>query len=87
MPRLHAMSKKSERLEFRADPAFIDAIQKLADEDGVTRAEIVRRAIGLYSYASSLAAQGLVLKPQSMHGGEEKKHNQRNPQTELAAAI
>jgi predicted transcriptional regulator len=82
------MSKKSERLEFRADPEFIDKIQRLADEDGVTRAEIVRRAIGLYSYAASLAQQGLVLKPQEiMHGEQEENRQSRNTQPELAAAI
>ncbi len=63
-------AKSIETLTFRADPAFIDAIQKLADEDGVTRAEIVRRAIGLYSYASSLAAQDLVLKPATPTTGD-----------------
>jgi hypothetical protein len=63
-------AKRASTLTFKADPAFIDTIQKLADEDGVTRAEIVRRAIGLYSYASSLAAQDLVLKPATPTTGD-----------------
>ena len=59
------------RLEFRADPEFIEKIQELADEDNVTKAEIVRRAIGLYSYAARLAQQGQVLAPQAMNNEQD----------------
>lgn len=59
----HKIMAEPERLEFRADPEFIKKVQDLADRDGVTRAEIVRRAVGLYEYAATLAQQGMVLKP------------------------
>lgn len=44
-------------------PDFIGAVQKLADEDGVTKAEVVRRAIGLYAHAAELSKQGFSLTP------------------------
>jgi hypothetical protein len=81
------MSKKSERLELRADQAFIDKIQELADEDGVTKAEIVRRAVGLYSYAANLSRQGLVLTPKTMNEQENATRNQQSRELELATAI
>jgi hypothetical protein len=85
---------KTERLEFRTDPGFINLIQELADKDGVTRAEIVRRAIGLYAWAADEADKGRVLTPTSptsgptkTHKTQKKENNNGIKESELAAAV
>jgi hypothetical protein len=52
---------KTERLEFRTDSTCINLLEELAKKDGVTRSEIVRRAIGLYAWASEEAGNGRYL--------------------------
>lgn len=56
-------SSRYEHLELKAHPDFIEVVKKLADEDGVTKAEVVRRAIGLYAHAAELSKQGFSLTP------------------------
>jgi hypothetical protein len=76
---------KTERLEFRTDLGFINLIQELADKDGVTRAEIVRRAIGLYAWAADEAEKGRVLTPTSPTSNPTKTH--KTEETYLAVAV
>ena len=75
----------TERLEFRTDPGFISLIQELADKDGVTRAEIVRRAIGLYAWAADEADKGHVLTPTPSTSNPTKTH--KTEETYLAVAV
>lgn len=39
------------RLEMRLDNSFLQKVQELADKQNISRAELVRQAIGLYAKA------------------------------------
>ncbi len=51
----------TKRLDLRATPEFIQALDGMARQEGSNRADIVRRAVGLYARAQVEAAQGRFL--------------------------
>jgi predicted transcriptional regulator len=51
------------RLEFQTTSDCIDLLDKLAEKDGVSRSEILRRSIGLYAWAAEEAENGRFLTP------------------------
>lgn len=52
------MATKTQRLEIRAEEGFIKELNRLAEESGTTRAEVIDRAIGLYATALHEVQQG-----------------------------
>jgi len=56
------MATKTRRLEIRAEEGFINELNRLATASGITRAEVIDRAIGLYATALSEVEQGKTLK-------------------------
>ena len=53
------------RLEVQTTSDCINLLDKLAEKDGVSRSEILRRSIGLYAWAAEEAENGRVLTPTS----------------------
>jgi hypothetical protein len=49
------------RYEFRATPAFLKSLGDLAEKEGIPRADVIRRAIGLYARARKEADEGRYL--------------------------
>ena len=56
------MATKVKFLEIRATEGFIDELNRLADESGTTRAEVIDRAIGLYATALNAFEEGKDIK-------------------------
>lgn len=46
-----SQGRGTKRIELRANQSFVDAIDLLANDEGLTRADIIRRAVGLYARA------------------------------------
>ena len=57
------MATNTERLELRAEKAFIDSVEELATISQTSKAEIIRRAVNLYAYAVEEAKKGNRLAP------------------------
>jgi hypothetical protein len=55
------MATNTERLELRAEKAFIDSVEELAAISHTSKAEIIRRAVNLYAYAVEEAKKGNTL--------------------------
>jgi len=49
---------KSERLALRVSDAFLEGLDELAEAEGLTRAEVVRRAVALLAFARKEAQEG-----------------------------
>lgn len=47
----HAQARKTERLELRASPEFLEALDFLAKDEDLSRPDIIRRSVGLYARA------------------------------------
>ena len=56
-----ALMAKTERLEIRTEDDFLDKIEKLAQASGITRSEVIHRAVGLYIQAYKEAEVGNVI--------------------------
>ena len=55
------MATKTKRLEIRTEDDFLDKIEKLAQASGITRSEVIHRAVGLYIQAYKEAEAGNVI--------------------------
>lgn len=49
---------KSERLALRVSDAFLEGLDELAAAEGLSRAEVVRRAVALLAFAHKEAQEG-----------------------------
>jgi len=56
------MATKTERLEMRMENSFLNKIQELADSQNISKAELMRQAIGLYAQALEEASNGRLIK-------------------------
>jgi predicted transcriptional regulator len=56
------MEIKAKRLEMRMENSFLNKIQELADSQKISKAELMRQAIGLYAQALEEASHGRVIK-------------------------
>lgn len=58
-PRHKPMKPRMDgRLEMRLENSFLNKVQELADKQNISRAELVRQAIGLYAKALDEADHG-----------------------------
>jgi metal-responsive CopG/Arc/MetJ family transcriptional regulator len=55
------MATKTKRLEIRTEDDFLDKIEKLAQASGITRSEVIHRAVGLYIQAYKEAENGKII--------------------------
>jgi Arc/MetJ-type ribon-helix-helix transcriptional regulator len=49
---------KTERLALRVSEAFLEGLDELVDEEGLSRAEVVRRAVALLAFARKEQQEG-----------------------------
>ncbi|NBT53007.1 MAG: hypothetical protein EBT12_15915 [Marivivens sp.] len=56
------MATKTKRLEIRAAEGFINELDRLADESGISRSAVIDRAVGLYAKALSEIEEGRKIK-------------------------
>ena len=52
------MGSKTERLTLRVSDAFLEGLDELSIKEGMTRSDLIRRAIALYSFAKEEERQG-----------------------------
>ena len=52
------MGSKTERLTLRVSDAFLEGLDELSSKEGMTRSDLIRRAIALYSFAKEEERQG-----------------------------
>lgn len=52
------MAAKTERLDLRVSEAFIDGLDRLTSSEGESRADVIRRAVALYSFAKEEERRG-----------------------------
>lgn len=55
------MGGKTERLTLRVSDAFLKGLDELSIKEGMTRSDLIRRAIALYSFAKEEERQGCKL--------------------------
>jgi metal-responsive CopG/Arc/MetJ family transcriptional regulator len=53
-----AMGSKTERLTLRVSDAFLEGLDELSIKEGMTRSDLIRRAVALYSFAKEEERQG-----------------------------
>jgi metal-responsive CopG/Arc/MetJ family transcriptional regulator len=53
-----AMASKTERLTLRVSDAFLEGLDELSIKESMTRSELIRRAVALYSFAKEEERQG-----------------------------
>jgi predicted transcriptional regulator len=61
MDKRNSSHPHTERLEIRTEDDFLDKIEKLAQASGITRSEVIHRAVGLYIQAYKEAEVGNVI--------------------------
>ncbi|MFM8524747.1 MAG: ribbon-helix-helix protein, CopG family [Cyanobacteriota bacterium] len=49
---------KTERLALRVSDAFLEGLDELVEAEGLSRAEVVRRAVALLAFARKEAREG-----------------------------
>ena len=49
---------KTERLALRVSEAFLEGLDQLAEAEGLSRAEVVRRAVALLAFAKKEEQEG-----------------------------
>jgi predicted transcriptional regulator len=76
---------KSERIEFRASEEFVEELDRLAGADS-TRADVIRRALALYSLAKKEESRGNWKKDESLPNWLAF-HNEVSGNTRETAAI
>ena len=52
------MGSKTERLTLRVSDAFLEGLDELSIKEGMTRSDLIRRAVALYSFAKEEERQG-----------------------------
>ena len=52
------MGIKTERLTLRVSDAFLEGLDELSINDGMSRSDLIRRAVALYSFAKEEERQG-----------------------------
>ena len=52
------MGSKAERLTLRVSDAFLEGLDELSIKEGMTRSDLIRRAVALYSFAKEEERQG-----------------------------
>lgn len=52
------MGSKSERLTLRVSDAFLEGLDELSIKEGMSRSDLIRRAVALYSFAKEEERQG-----------------------------
>lgn len=52
------MGTKTERLTLRVSDAFLEGLDELSIKEGMTRSDLIRRAVALYSFAKEEERQG-----------------------------
>ena len=68
VPQTPALQTASQRFEMRMTKPLLDGLGLMAEKEALTRADVVRRALGLYAHALQAEAQGAmhrVCKPSS----------------------
>ena len=61
MDKRNSSHPHTERLEIRTENDFLDKIEKLAQASGITRSEVIHRAVGLYIQAYKEAENGKII--------------------------
>ena len=56
-----------QRFEMRMSQQLLDGLGAMADQEGLTRADVVRRALGLYARALQAEAQGQCIAFANLH--------------------
>jgi hypothetical protein len=56
-----------QRFEMRMSQQLLDGLGAMADQEGLTRADVVRRALGLYARALQAEAQGQCIAFATLH--------------------
>ncbi len=64
-----AQIEYSERYELRLSKPLADGIADMADKEGISRADVVRRALGLYARALEASAKGQYVAFTSLNKG------------------
>ena len=57
----------SQRFEMRMSKPLLDGLGLMAEKEGLTRADVVRRALGLYAQALQAEAQGQCIALANLH--------------------
>ena len=55
---MYAHRMKTERLALRVSEAFLKGLDQLAEAEGLSRAEVVRRAVALLAFAKREEREG-----------------------------
>ena len=55
---MYAQTMKTERLALRVSDAFLEGLDQLAEAEGLSRAEVVRRAVALLAFARKEEQEG-----------------------------
>ena len=59
MPRpFNEMAIKTRRFEMRAEESFLGTLEKLAAASGISKADVIDHAVGLYAHALEQAMEG-----------------------------
>ena len=55
---MYAHTMKTERLALRVSDSFLEGLDQLAEAEGLSRAEVVRRAVALLAFAKKEKQEG-----------------------------
>jgi predicted HicB family RNase H-like nuclease len=58
-----------ERFELRLSKALDDGVVEMAEKEGISKADVVRRALGLYARALEASAKGQIIAFANLHEG------------------